>query len=488
MRLPIRASLALACLILALLPTTSRAESNQEKPDRPNVILVMADDMGWAQTGYRNHPVLRTPNLDAMAENSIRFDRFYAGAPVCSPTRASVLTGRSNDRTRVLSHGYAMDLQEITLPQLLKQNGYTTGHFGKWHLNGMRGPGAPILNNDSHHPGRFGFDQWLSVTNFFDRDPILSRRGKFVEFEGDSSEIVVDEAMDFVTRQSIQQQPFLAVIWYGTPHSPFRAHPDDMEAFADLDEASREHYGELVAMDRSIGTLRKRLRDLKIADNTIVWFCSDNGGLKNIKPSAVGPLRGHKGTVYEGGLLVPSILEWPAKFTHSTVIAKRASTMDILPTVMDALGRRDQIPNVPLDGESLLPMISGVLDETKPIDRTMPIHFRHEGKLAVIDGDMKLLTTDIRERSFELYDLANDPSETKNLIAERGQDAARLMKLLIDWNESVQNSVAGRDYPTGDVSPNHPERRFWPDLSEYQPYFRQWRDRPEFQKWLKNKP
>ena len=124
-----------------------------------------------------------------MAESSVRFDRFYAGAPVCSPTRASVLTGRSNDRTRVFSHGYAMDLQEITLPRLMKRNGYTTGHFGKWHLNGLRGPGAPILNDDSHHPGRFGFDQWLSVTNFFDRDPILSRpwkvRGVPRRFVGD---------------------------------------------------------------------------------------------------------------------------------------------------------------------------------------------------------------------------------------------------------------------------------------------------------------
>ena len=167
----------------------------------PNIVLVMADDQGWGQTGYYHHPILKTPHLDAMAAAGLRLDRFYAGAPVCSPTRGSVLTGRANDRIGVQSHGYALRRQEITLASILKNAGYVTGHFGKWHLNALRGPGVPILNTDDHHPGHFGFDHWLSVTNYFDRDPILSRRGKFEEHEGDSSEIVVDEAIDFMARQ-----------------------------------------------------------------------------------------------------------------------------------------------------------------------------------------------------------------------------------------------------------------------------------------------
>ena len=159
---------------------------------RPHIVLLMADDQGWGQTGYYNHPVLKTPNLDAMAAAGLRFDRFYAGAPVCSPTRASVLTGRTNDRTGAESHGYALRRQEITIAKMLHDAGYVTGHFGKWHLNAMRGPGVPILKTDDHHPGEFGFDRWISVTNFFDRDPIMSRRGEFEQFQGDSSEIVVD--------------------------------------------------------------------------------------------------------------------------------------------------------------------------------------------------------------------------------------------------------------------------------------------------------
>lgn len=452
--------------------------------DRPNVILVMADDMGWAQTGYRNHPVLKTPNLDAMAEGGIRFDRFYAGAPVCSPTRASVLTGRSNDRTAVLSHGYAMDRQEVTLATLMKQAGYVTGHFGKWHLNGLRGPGVPILHTDEHGPGKFGFDQWLSVTNFFDRDPILSRRGKFEAFQGDSSEIIVEEALDFIARQKRQNQPFFAVIWYGSPHDPFRADDLDMEAFADLDAASRNHYGELVAMDRSLGTLRKKLRELDAHQNTLLWFCSDNGGLNKIQPSSVAPLRGHKNTIYEGGLLVPSVLEWPSRIQEAHVVQGRASTMDIFPTVLSAIGQSSLAPEVPRDGQNLMPMIDRLVEGEPWGQRTTPIHFRHEGRLAVIDGDLKLLTTDIRRRVFELYDLKNDLSETTDLFAKRPDDARRLMQLMIQWNESVQQSSVGGDYESGKSEAGLPKREFWIDLPAYQVYFDQWKDRPEYTKWI----
>ena len=148
---------------------------------RPNIILVMTDDQGWGQTGYYNHPVLKTPNLDQMATNGLRFERFYAGAPNCSPTRATVLTGRSNDRTAVFNHGFPLRRQEVSITQVLRQAGYATGHFGKWHLNGFTGPGAPILAQDPRNPGNFGFDEWLSVTNFYEMNPLMSRNGEFIE-------------------------------------------------------------------------------------------------------------------------------------------------------------------------------------------------------------------------------------------------------------------------------------------------------------------
>ena len=278
---------------------------------KPNVVLVMADDQGWGQMGYMNHPALKTPHLDAMSENGLRLDRFYAGGPVCSPTRATVLTGRTHDRTGVFDHGYALRSQEKTLGQAMKRAGYATGHFGKWHLNGLRGPGAPIFKEDSHHPGAFGFDEWLSVTNFFDRNPIMSRKGKIEEYSGDSSEIIVDEALKFIKANATANKPFFTVIWYGTPHDPWTAAKADKKSFTKLSQKAQEHYGELVAMDRSIGTLRKGLREMGVAQNTLVWFMSDNGGLPRLDPPTTGGLRSFKGSMYEGGLRVPAIIEWP---------------------------------------------------------------------------------------------------------------------------------------------------------------------------------
>ncbi|MEM1071115.1 MAG: sulfatase-like hydrolase/transferase, partial [Planctomycetota bacterium] len=173
--------IAASFLILATcLPCVCESAcADDEAASRPHIVLVMADDQGWGQTGYNGHSILKTHNLDAMAASGLRFDRFYAGAPVCSPTRGSVLTGRANDRIGVASHGHALRRQEISIAQILADAGYATGHFGKWHLNALRGPGVPILASDDHNPGEFGFDTWISVTNFFDRDPLLSRQGKF---------------------------------------------------------------------------------------------------------------------------------------------------------------------------------------------------------------------------------------------------------------------------------------------------------------------
>jgi arylsulfatase A-like enzyme len=448
---------------------------------KPHIIFVMADDMGWGQTGYRGHPVLKTPHLDAMAAGGLRFERFYAGAPVCSPTRASVLTGRANDRSGVLSHGYALRHQEKTIAQALKQAGYITGHFGKWHLNGLRGPGAPILDSDPYHPGRFGFDHWVSVTNFYDLDPLMSRQGKIEAFQGDSSEIAVAEAVKFLQQHHASGHPLFAVIWYGTPHSPFRALPDDRAPFQGLNENSAHHYGELVAMDRSIGTLRQELRRLGIADNTLLVFCSDNGGLPGIMPETVGGLRGHKGSVYEGGLRVPGIIEWPAMI-QPRVTDFPASTMDLFPTVADILDLPDEVFVQPVDGISLRPLFSGPLPE-----RTRPIPFRYGARAALVDNRYKLLTNDLRKDDFQLYDLESDPAETVDLSDQQPELFARMKQQLLAWNESVEASFAGRDYPEGRLVPPDPEPQSWYETPAYAPFVPQWKDRWEFRSYLERR-
>ena len=450
---------------------------------KPNVVLVMADDQGWGQTGYYDHPVLKTPHLDAMAANGLRFDRFYAGGPVCSPTRATVLTGRTHDRTGVFSHGYALRDQEKTLPAAMKKAGYATGHFGKWHLNGLRGPGVPILAHDTHNPGAFGFETWLSVTNFFDLNPVMSRQGEFEEFEGDSSEIIVDEALKFISAQVKKDKPFFTVIWYGTPHSPWMALKKDEKPFGALSEKGRKHYAELVAMDRSVGSLRKGLRKLGVAQDTLFWFTSDNGGLPGFEPSTTGGLRGFKGGMYEGGLRVPAVIEWPAGIPAPRVTKRPAGAVDVFPTIAEVAGLPAASMLTPQDGESLVPIFA---KETGP--RKNPLIFRSQDRMAVVDNDWKLLSLPAgggkRPAKLELYNLAADKAETTNLLASEKKIAADLRRKLETAKTSIEASVAGEDYPGGKLNPQ-PPRIFWTDVKDYHPHFKDWKNRPEYQSRLK---
>ncbi|MEO1011690.1 MAG: sulfatase-like hydrolase/transferase [Bacteroidota bacterium] len=445
------------------------------RAQRPNIILVMTDDQGWGQTGYYGHPLLKTPNLDKMAKNGLRLDRFYAGAPVCSPTRASVLTGRSCVRSGVPEHGYPLRKQEKVLPKALKEVGYVTGHFGKWHLNGMRGPGAPIFEDDTHSPGEFGFDTWITVTNFFDLDPVMSRNGKFEEFQGTSSAIIVEEALKFIENAVDRDTPFFSVIWDGSPHDPFVAREEDMKDFGHLDERSKNHYGELVAFDRSLGRLRQKLRELGIAKNTIVWFCSDNGGLPRMKPETVGGLRGNKGTLWEGGIRVPCIIEWEGRISPG-ISAYPASTMDIFPTLADVLDLPRKTMGNPIDGISLTPLFENREMKT----RKKPIPFIFRGKGALVDNEYKLVATDIEEKKFQLFHLEQDKTESRDISMAHPKKMKTLKKRFMRWNRSIQRSIDGLDYPEKEVDENQPIPHFWKDDSKYGPFLEQYGSRPEY--------
>lgn len=476
----------LIAFFILFMTSQFNADAQEVAPhfSKPNIVLLMADDQGWGQTSYNGHPILKTPHLDEMAANGLRFERFYAAAPVCSPTRASVLTGRTNQRTGVESHGHALRLQEKTLATALSNAGYQTGHFGKWHLNGLRGPGVPISAKDSHHPGVFGFDTWLSVTNFFDRNPILSRNGNFEEFKGDSSEIIVDQALQFISKQASLKRPSFTVIWFGTPHSPFMAAPEDALPFANLDRNSKDQHGELVAMDRSIGTLRKSIKEMGIADQTILWFTSDNGGLPKITPNTVGGLRGFKSSLYEGGLRVPAIIEWPTHISPR-VTSYPAVSMDIFPTLAEI---------VKLPASSMLKTNDGLslrkLFHTEITNREKPIPFDCLGNQAIIDNDWKLIRLGkdaSRKSQFELYNLKQDPQENLNLFEANEAEADRMLGLLSDFDLSIQHSIDGKDYPEGYVTDGNPEPQFWNTVDIYQPYIEKWKSRPEYANWLKSR-
>ena len=417
----------------------------------------MADDQGWAQVGYMNHPHLkdRMPHLDAMAEAGIRFNRFYAAAPICSPTRASVLTGRTPPRTGVPGLHKRLCLQEKTLSQVLKDAGYATAHFGKWHLNGVKGPGMPILPDDANHPGHYGFDFWLSMTNFFEMNPIMSRKGEFEYLEGESSELMVQEALKFIEEN--RAKPTFSVIWYGSPHFPFRCAPADRKGFPEGKHG--DHLGEIVAMDRSIGMLRQGLKDLGIEKNTLIWFTSDNGGL-SADPDSTGHLQGFKGSLFEGGIRVPAIIEWPGK-VKPAITDFPASTMDIMPTIVDLLDLPEGSMLDVVDGESIATLLDG--DTPK---RTRSIPFTVKGT-ALIDGSFKLLQLGKRKSAkWALFDLEEDPGETKDISADQPERFEKMKAEAAHVRASVLASSEGKDYPEGKII--QPQRGTpWMEMEEY---------------------
>lgn len=427
----------------------------------PHIVLVMADDQGWAQTGYMGHPLLkgRTPNLDAMAAAGLRFNRFYAAAPVCSPTRASVLTGRIPERTGVPGLHKRLCPQEKTLSQALKNAGYATGFFGKWHLSGIKGDGVPVLASDPYHPGRYGFDEWLACTNFFEMNPLMGRNGEIQYLEGESSELMVKEGLDFI-RKNIDS-PTFTVIWYGSPHFPFIASEADKEGFPDNKQGNQ--LAEIVAMDRSVGMLRQGLRDLGIEKNTLVWYKSDNGGLKT-DPESVAPLQDFKGSLHEGGIRVPAIIEWPGRIAPA-ITDFPASTMDIMPTIVALLDLPEDSQLAVRDGESILPLFSG-----KTPERSHPIPFAMKGT-ALIDGNFKLLKPgNGKNVKWALYDLEKDPGEENDISGEHPERFQKMRAHAETMVASVAASVEGKDYPEGKVI--HPQRtENWAEMEEYQKLF-----------------
>lgn len=432
-----------------------------QSAEKPNIILVMADDQGWGQVGYMNHPHLqgKTPHLDAMARSGIRFNRFYAAAPICSPTRAPVLTGRAPSRTGVPGLHKRLCLQEKTLSQALKKVGYETAHFGKWHLNGVKGAGVPILPEDPNHPGHYGFDVWLSTTNFFDANPLMTRNGTFEFLEGESSELMVREALKYISKH--KDVPTFTVIWYGSPHFPFVCHSEDRKGFPEGKEG--DQLGEIVAMDRSVGALRQGLRQMGIEKDTLVWFTSDNGGLAT-DPHSVGPLKGFKGSLNEGGIRVPGIIEWPGRIAAAKTDFP-ASTMDIMPTIVDLLNLPEESQLAVRDGESIVSLFDG-----KAPQRSRAIPFVVKGT-ALIRGNFKLLLNGKgKGASWVLYDLEGDPGETTDVAAKHPGMMKQLVAEAEALRASIEASADGKDYPEGRVLQAQ-RGEMWAEMEAYKKQF-----------------
>ena len=443
--------------------------SKKKGTDKPNIILCMADDMGWGDAGFNGNSIIKTGNLDAMAEAGLRFRRFYSGAPVCSPTRGSCLTGRHPYRYGIFFANVGhIRKEEITLAEALKTQGYVTGHFGKWHLGTLladysgKGPKRKPKENYMT-PAMSGFDEWFSTEyavatwdpydpanvhgRKFDVRALYWHNGKNVteELKGDDSRIIMDRAVGFIRKAAKNKEPFLAVVWFHAPHLPVVAGPEHRKMYSQYSEDEQHYYGCISALDEQMGRLRKELRAAGIAGNTMLWFCSDNGpegkdGKHGRTRGSAGPLRGRKRSLFEGGVRVPGLLEWPGRVKGGRVTDIPCCTSDYFPTVLDVLGFKMKGQPEPIDGVSLLPLIEG-----KMTKRPKPIGFESGSQVSLTDNRYKLISRN-KGKSYMLFDLIEDPGETKDLSAAKPEILRAMKATLEKWRKSCKDSLVGKDY------------------------------------------
>ena len=437
--------------------------------DRPNIILIMTDDQGIGDLGIMGNPIIETPNIDAMAARSASLSRFYV-SPVCSPTRACLMTGRYNYRTRVVDTWIGrsmMDTEEVTIAEILQEAGYATGIFGKWHL----GDYYPMRPNDQ------GFEEALvhkggglaQPSEPFENqrrytDPILFHNGMQVQTKGYCTDVYFDGAMDFIEQAHSDKRAFFSYIALNAPHGPYHDVPEDLKAKYKQKDIPSISYGDsksnektldnvagVLAMienvDQNVGRLFAKLDELGLMDNTLVIFMVDNG------PNSlryVMDLRGMKSHVHEGGIRSPFFAHWPARLKAGTSSERIAAHIDLLPTFLDAAGV-DIPEGLRLDGKSVLPLLTGQTEGWQ--DRNLflqvhrgdaPIRYHH---FAAISQTYKLVhpTGFGREEMpedvpYELYNLEADPGESENLAASRPEETDRLMKAYESWFADVSST------------------------------------------------
>ena len=466
-------------LIILVVALTNNIRANSE---RPNVILIMCDDLGWGDVGFNGNKIIKTPNLDSMANSGIKFDQFYAAAPVCSPTRGSVLTGRHPFRYGIYyANTGHMKKKEFTLAEIMKTKGYRTGHFGKWHLGTLTtkikdaNRGGPKGAKHYSSPQQNGFDICFSTESKVPTwDPMLvpkkfsdgsSRRkwwdplnesknadhygthywdqnGKVVteNLRGNNSRVIMDRAIPFMKNSLKSKSPFFTVIWFHTPHLPVIAGPKYTKMYQSHSKYQQHYFGCITAMDEQIGRLRKALKEANAHRNTMIWFCSDNGPEGNDSaPGKTGGFRGRKRSLYEGGIRVPALLEWPERVQRKSTIKCPAGTIDYLPTILSALNIK--FPDSrPIDGIDLNPIITN-----KVKVRGKPMGFQSNSVASLITDRYKIIVKN-KNKNVEMYDLIKDPFEKINIANTMAHKASKLKSELSEWIESCSNSDNGKDY------------------------------------------
>ena len=421
---------------LMVCPSTARAV------ERPNVLIVLSDDQGWGDLSSSGNTNLSTPAIDSLAKDGAVFDRFYV-CPVCSPTRAELLTGRYHQRCGVYSTsagGERLDLDEKTIAETFKAAGYATGAFGKWH-NGMQYP---------YHPCGRGFDEFYGFCSghwgdYFDAP--LEHNGKLVKGNGFLTDDFTERAMKFIEQH--KDQPFFCYVPYNTPHSPMQVPDRFYKKFAGLELKMRncnpkkedvQHTRAALAMceniDWNVGRLLKKLDELKLTNNTIVIYFSDNG------PNGWrwnDGMKGKKGSTDEGGVRSPFLIRWPGQIKAGGKVPQISGAIDLLPTLADMAG----IPvasTKPLDGISLKPLLLGKAKDWP--ERKIYSHWR--GKVSVRTQTHRL------DNRGALFDMVADPGQSKDIKKKQPALAKALSQAAKDWQKTVKSpGQTDRPHPVG---------------------------------------
>lgn len=428
---------------IAALALASPAVAQSEP--RPNLILFLADDLGYGDLGCYGHPIIKTPNLDAFARQGVRLTQCYAGSAVCSPSRSALLTGRTPHRNGVftwIAEGAEVHLRasEITLPKLLGQAGYATCHCGKWHLNGrFNNPAQP-------QPNDHGYDWWMATQNNAapsHHDPKnFIRNGQAVgPLQGYSAPLVVSEAITWLKEHRDDSKPFFLAVWTHEPHYPIKSDPEFKAMYPDLtDDVQREHHANVTQMDFAFGQLMQALDEQKLTDNTFVFFTSDNGpegdGIKSPGRGSSGGLRGRKRDMHEGGIREPGIARWPKRIQPGTTCEVPVIGSDLFPTMLAIAGVQPPNDRI-IDGVNVLAALDGTAQK---LERPQPLfwrlHMAPNAKMAMRVDDWKILA-DAELSEFELYNLKTDQRETKDLKDVEPAVFARLRDQLVQHNAAI---------------------------------------------------
>ena len=449
----------------------------QSGSDKPNIILMMADDLGWGDTGFNGNKEIMTPHLDKLAGKGLIFNRFYSASPVCSPTRASCLTGRNPYRMGIpTANSGHLPKSEITLAEILREEGYATGHFGKWHLGTFTSTikdanrGKPGNEDHMSIPTDHGFDEFFSTESKVPTwDPMIRPDSFNIEagenlrygwtapvsktdsvfygtrywtaaeepvynnLEGDDSRVIIDRAIKFIERSVRESTPFFSVVWFHAPHLPVVVTEEYKSRFAGKPNNIQLYYGSISALDEQIGRLWNTLEINNVEKNTLIFFCSDNGP-ENRTPGSAGLFRGRKRDLYEGGIRVPAFVVWGDRIEPGRVTDYPAFTSDYLPTIVDLLKLSYSDPGHDLDGTS----ISEALYRHESL-REKPMGFLYPGRMSWVTNQYKLISND-KGSTFELYDILNDPHEKNNIIDSSPRIRKKLKSEFDKWMGSVMNN------------------------------------------------